>query len=160
MIAKRNEAAMKALGKPPAEIKQTELEYSASDGSEVRAKLYQPQPAPKEGSPLIVIYHGGGFCVGSPEDEEQSCRNFVHAFGATCIAAAYRLAPEFPFPYAITDSWDALKWAAANAEAWGADPSKGFVIGGTSAGGNISAALALIARDEKLSPPLTGQYPS
>lgn len=158
MAEQRGEATLKALGKPPAGIKQTDLEYSTSDGTKVRAKLYQPEPAPKEGSPLIVMYHGGGFCIGTPEGEEQSCRNFVQAFGATCISATYRLAPEFPFPAAITDSWDALKWAAQNAALWGADPSKGFVVGGSSAGGNISAVLALIARDEKLSPPLTGQY--
>lgn len=50
------------------------------------------------------------------------------------------------------------RWAAANAKSWGADPSAGFVVGGTSAGGNISAVLAHVARDENLSPPLTGQY--
>lgn len=80
------------------------------------------------------------------------------AFGATCISASYRLAPEFKFPYAPKDAWDCLKWAAASAKSWGADPSKGFIVGGTSAGGNITAILTHLARDEKLSPPLTGQY--
>ena len=158
LVAGRREATMAALGNPPPEIKQTELKYTTTDGTQIRAKLYQPQPTPKGGSPLIVMYHGGGFCIGDPEGEEQSCRNFVEAFGATCVSAAYRLAPDHPFPYAITDAWDALKWAAENAKSWNADPSKGFVIGGTSAGGNISAVLALMARDEKLSPPLTGQF--
>jgi len=68
----------------------------------------------------------------------------------------YRLAPEFPFPTPIDDSWAALKWAASNIKSLGADPSAGFIIGGTSASGNISAVLELLARDEKLSPPLTG----
>jgi len=53
-------------------------------------------------------------------------------------------------------SWDATKWAAANASKIGADPSKGFIVGGTSAGGNIAAVVSHLARDEKLSPPLTG----
>lgn len=71
---------------------------------------------------------------------------------------SYRLAPEHKFPAAPNDSWDALKWAAANAKSLKADPSQGFIIGGTSAGGNITAVLAHLARDEGLSPPLTGQY--
>jgi acetyl esterase/lipase len=104
------------------------------------------------------MFHGGGFHIGSPEGEGQSCRNFVQAFGAVCVSAAYRLGPEFPFPCAALDSWDALKWAAENAQPWGADPSKGLIVGGTSAGGNISTVLAHLARDEGLSHPLTGQY--
>lgn len=60
--------------------------------------------------------------------------------------------------YRVNDAWDALQWAASHAKEFGADPSKGFVVGGTSAGGNISAVLSILARDEKLSPPLTGQY--
>ncbi|EXJ75455.1 uncharacterized protein A1O5_02151 [Cladophialophora psammophila CBS 110553] len=157
--AQRNIEIMKALGTPPPEIRQTELQYPTRDGCNVRAKLYQPSVIPaNHQSPLIVMFHGGGFCVGSPESEEQSCRNFVQAFGAVCVSAGYRLAPEFPFPYAIHDAWDALRWAAKKASSWGADPSAGFVVGGTSAGGNISAILAHLARDEGLSPPLTGQY--
>lgn len=156
--AQRNAEALKVLGQPPPEIKQTELQYPTRDGAKLRAKLYQPVNPPKSGSPLIVMYHGGGFCIGAPEGEEQSCRNFVQAFGAVCISASYRLAPEFKFPYAVKDSWDALKWAAENAKSWGADPSVGFIVGGTSAGGNIAAVLSHVARDEGLSPPLTGQY--
>jgi len=158
MVDKRNEEAMKALGQPPPQVKQTELQYTTDDGTKLRAKLYQPTSPPSGGSPLIVMYHGGGFCIGAPEGEEQSCRNFVQAFGAVCISASYRLAPEFKFPHAPKDSWACLRWAAENAKSWGADPSVGFVIGGTSAGGNITAVLAHVARDEGLQPPLTGQY--
>jgi acetyl esterase/lipase len=147
-----------ALGPTPPDIKRTELKYSTRDGTEVRAVLYQPVSPPSNGSPLVVMFHGGGFCVGTPEGEEQTCRNLVRAFNATCISAQYRLAPEYKFPCGVKDAWDCLKWAAANAKTWGADPSTGFVVGGTSAGANISAVLAHVARDENLSPPLTGQY--
>lgn len=82
----------------------------------------------------------------------------MQAFGATCISSAYLLAPEHPFPAAPKSAWDTLQWAANNAKSFGADPSLGFVIGGTSAGGNLTAVLAHLARDEGLSPPLTGQY--
>ena len=158
MAEERTELTLKALGEPPKSIKQTEMTYTTRDGHKNRAKLFQPATPPKEGSPLIVMFHGGGFCIGSPEGEEQSCRNFVEAFGAVCVSAGYRLGPEFKFPYSVNDSWDALQWAAKSAKEWGASPTKGFVVGGTSAGGNISAVLSILARDEKLSPPLTGQY--
>lgn len=146
------------LGDPPAGVRQSEITYTAEDGSKLRAKLYQPTSTPDEGSPMIVLFHGGGFCTGFPEGEEITARNLVLAFGAVCISASYRLAPKFPFPYAVKDAWDALKWAAANAKAIGADTSLGFIVGGSSAGGNISAVLAHLARDEALAPPLTGQY--
>ncbi|KAK9491450.1 Alpha/Beta hydrolase protein [Lipomyces doorenjongii] len=158
MAEKGDAAAMAALGQPPLDVKQTELQYPAEDGSKVRAKLFQPLNPPKGGSPLIVMYHGGGICLGNPEGEELTCQNFVQAFGAVCVSVTYRLAPNFRFPHAPKDAWDALQWAAANAKLWGADPSVGFVVGGTSAGANLTFVLVHLARDEKLSPPLTGQY--
>ncbi len=143
----------------PPGVRESEQEYITRDGAKLRAKLYQPTDPPPGGSPLIVMYHGGGFCMGILESEETSCRNFVRELGATCLNVSYRLAPEYPFPYAINDAWDALKWAAANAGSLlGADPSIGFVVGGTSAGASLTAVLTHLARDEDLSPPLTGQY--
>lgn len=149
---------MEALGPPPPSIKLTETSYTTSDGHKNRARLFQPTEFPSSGSPLIVMIHSGGFCSGAPEVEEQSCRNFVQAYGATCVSIAYRLGPEHPFPHAPKDCWNGVKWAAAHAKAWGADPSVGFVVGGASAGGNLTAVVVHLARDEGLSPPLTGQY--
>lgn len=158
MVEKRNAMTLQMLGAPPPSVQQSELTYTNRDGTALRAKLYQPSPPPPTGSPLIVMYHGGGFCVGAPEGEEQSCRNFVQAFKATCVSVTYRLAPEHPFPAGVEDCWDALQWAATQANSWGADPRIGFCVGGTSAGGNLSAVMALKARDAGLSPPLTGQF--
>ena len=149
---------MEALGAPPPSIRLTETAYITLDGHKNRARLFQPTNTPASGSPLIVMIHGGGFCIGAPEVEEVSCRNFVQAYGATCVSIAYRLGPEYPFPHAPRDCWDGLKWAAAHAEKWRADLSVGFVVGGSSAGGNLAAVLAHMARDEHLLPPLTGQY--
>jgi len=140
------------------DVKQYEDHYTTRDGTRMRIKVYQPTEPPSTGSPLIVIYHGGGYCVGSPEGEEQTCRNMVQAFGAVCVSPSYRLAPEHKFPTGPNDGWDALRWVAANAKSLKADPSQGFIVGGTSAGGNIAAVLAHLARDEGLSPSLTGQY--
>jgi acetyl esterase/lipase len=70
----------------------------------------------------------------------------------------HKLAPEHPFPTGVNDAWDALRWVAANASALSADPTLGFIVGGTSAGGNITAVITHLARDCNLQPPLTGQY--
>lgn len=158
MAERRNEQMRKLLGSPPPEVKQTETSYTTKDKTEMRVKLYSPVTPPSSGSPLVVMFHGGGFCIGTPEGEEQTCRNLVQAFGAVCASASYRLGPAFPFPYAATDCWDALQWAAANASSLGADPRRGFVVGGTSAGGNLAAVVSHLARDEGLVVPLTGVY--
>jgi acetyl esterase/lipase len=149
---------IKSLGSLSNQVKQRDLTYTTRDGAELSAILYQPINPPSNGSPLVVIFHGGGFCVGSPKGEEHTCQNLVSAFGATCVSASYRLAPKFKFPYGVKDAWDCLQWAAREGRLWGADPSVGFIVGGTSAGGNIAAVLAHVARDERMSPPLTGQY--
>ena len=144
------------MGPPASGMIEEDQHIHVRDGATIRIRVTKNKDS--SGRPLLVMYHGGGFCLGSLEAEQANCRALVQAFDAICVSVGYRLAPEFKFPTAIDDSWDALKWVAQNATALGADPSKGFIVGGTSAGGNISAVLAHIARDEKLNPPLTGQW--
>ncbi|KAI1459952.1 putative lipase/esterase [Annulohypoxylon moriforme] len=142
----------------PDQVSEEDRKIPVSDGAEITVRIYRPVEKPAQGSPLIVMYHEGGFSMGDISDEETNCRLFSRELGAICVNVDYRLAPEYPFPTWVNDSWDALQWAAKNATSLGADPSLGFIVGGGSAGGNISAVLAHIARDEKLDPPLTGQY--
>ena len=101
--------------------------------------------------------------MGDLTDEDLNCRMFARALGAVCVNVEYRLAPEHTFPTGVNDAYDAVKWAANTAspssEILPADPrSAGFIVGGASAGGNFAAVMCQIARDEKLDPPLTGQY--
>ncbi|KAI1378832.1 putative lipase/esterase [Hypoxylon crocopeplum] len=145
-------------GPIPEQVSEEDRKITVRDGSEITVRIYRPVEKPADGSPLVVMYHEGGWSMGDLSDEETNCRLFSRDLGAICVNVEYRLAPEHPFPTWIDDSWDALKWAAQNATSLGANPSLGFIIGGGSAGGNITAVLAHIARDEKLSPPLTGQY--
>lgn len=79
-----------------------------------------------------------------------------HGMHATLTQGS--LAPEHKFPTGVNDCWDALKWILANSDMLGATPSRGVLVGGASAGGNIAAVLALLSRDRKLEPPITGQY--
>ncbi|KAK6949357.1 hypothetical protein Daesc_009432 [Daldinia eschscholtzii] len=145
-------------GPVPEQVSEEDRKIPVRDGSEIIVRIYRPVVKPSQGSPLVVMYHEGGWSMGDLSDEETNCRLFSRDLGAICVNVDYRLGPEYPFPTWIEDSWDALKWAAQNAASLGADPSLGFIIGGGSAGGNITAVLAHIARDEKLNPPLTGQY--
>ncbi|KAF2087625.1 hypothetical protein K490DRAFT_41525 [Saccharata proteae CBS 121410] len=141
-------------------VRKSKIKIPVRDGTEIPAVLWQPETPPKDGSPLLVTYHGGGWCMGSPEMEEVNCVNCVQKFGVVAVGVDYRLAPEHAFPGPVQDSWDALKWIAEHAHDLKADPTQGFVVGGESAGGNLTIIMALMARDEKLNPPLTGAAPA
>ncbi|KAK6194266.1 pre-mRNA-splicing factor rse1 [Pestalotiopsis sp. IQ-011] len=148
-------------GPIPEEVAEEDRQIRVRGGAEIRVRIYTPVPlsSEKKKRPLFVMYHEGGWSMGDLTDEEVNCRLFARDLNAVCVNVEYRLAPEYKFPTWINDSWDVLKWAAENAASLGADPSAaGFVVAGGSAGGNIAAVLAHLARDEHLSPPLTGQY--
>lgn len=152
---KRRMAA--AMGKNDnSNVHETERQIPVRDGSEIMVRIHSPTKPPADGSPLAVIIHGGGFTIGGVENEEPLCRRLCEEIGFVCVNVDYRLAPEHRFPTAVHDCWDAVQWAAKNASELKADPSKGFIVGGTSAGGNLSAVVGHFARDEQLSPPLTG----
>ncbi|RYP29981.1 hypothetical protein DL767_006464 [Monosporascus sp. MG133] len=150
--------ALRYLPGPIAEVTEEDRKIPVRDGSEITIRVYKPVTKKEGGSPLIVMFHEGGWGMGDLSDEEVNCRLFSRELGAVCVNVDYRLAPEHPFPTWINDAWDALQWCAQHATELGTDPSRGFIVGGGSAGANITAVLAHIARDEQLSPPLTGQY--
>jgi acetyl esterase/lipase len=148
--------------KPPSHetnVVERDIYFANRDGLQLRAYVFAPKEAPAKPMPLVVYIHGGGWTIGSPEDTATPCRRLVESLSVTCIAPAYRQGPEDPFPAGINDAWDGLKWIAANAEAeLGVLLSSGFVVGGSSAGGNMSAVLTHLARDEGLSPKITGTF--
>ncbi|KAH7113286.1 Alpha/Beta hydrolase protein [Dendryphion nanum] len=146
-------------GPIPSQVTETMHTIPTRDGHSINVRVYQPVSGPPpDGSPLILMYHEGGWSMGDLTDEDQNCRLFARDLGAVCVNVEYRLAPEHPFPTGINDSWDALKWAVDRASDLKASPTRGLIVGGSSAGGNIAAVLALIARDENFQPPITGQY--
>ncbi|KAH9855243.1 Alpha/Beta hydrolase protein [Lenzites betulinus] len=98
--------------------------------------------------PVLVYTHGGGWCAGSIESDDYFFRRLAVDLKLSIVNVDYRLAPEHPFPTAVTDSLAALKWTVLNAALLKADLTKGFIIGGHSAGGNICAVLAHEARDD------------
>ncbi|MEM9768150.1 MAG: alpha/beta hydrolase [Cyanobacteria bacterium P01_D01_bin.71] len=97
--------------------------------------------------PLIVFFHGGGWVTGSLATHDRLCRQIAHGTGALIIAVAYRLAPRYKYPIPLEDCYDAVLWAAAQAKQLGADAQK-LIVMGDSAGGNMAAAVCLMARDQ------------
>lgn len=127
------------------------------DGSSITVRIHSPKSPPKDGSPIFVVYHGGGFCLGGLDNEAVLCRKFTELEGVA-VNVDYRLAPEHPFPVPVYDAYDALKWTAAHFTELGGNPAKGFLVGGISAGANFGAVVTHLYRDDVLSPPLTGAF--
>ena len=109
-------------------------------------------------SPLIVLYFPGGFVYGHPQTLAPLARPLVKIYNAVVVAPTYRLAPEHPFPTSFHDGWNTFAWIAENATTLGADPSRGFIVGGISSGANIVNAVAHIARGRATQPPITGVW--
>lgn len=107
-------------------------------------------------SPLVVLIFGGGWALGTNRQFLPFARAAAALYSVTAVTLSYRLAPEYPFPTAPNDVWDSIQWLAANAAFIGADPSAGFIVGGGSAGANLSAVVLHRAIRENLQPPLTG----
>ncbi len=141
-------------------VSEEDVFVSADDGYQIRVRVYAPTKPTEKAFPVIVLYHEGGWCFGDLTDEQMNARMFVRDIGALCLNVEYRLAPEHQFPTGINDCYTALKAVATNPGMFHelADPKLGFVVGGSSAGGNISAVLAQRARNDGLSPPVTGQW--
>jgi acetyl esterase/lipase len=144
-------------------VEELDLFAIGRDHDKIRVHVWRSKAGLKHetSSPLVVLYHGGGFSMGSPTQMAQIARILVKRFDAVVAAPAYRLAPEHPFPSGINDCWDSLKWIAEHAEGeLRAQPHSGFIMGGYSAGATISVVLSHLARDERLQPPLTGLWNS
>ncbi|ROV86870.1 hypothetical protein VMCG_10803 [Cytospora schulzeri] len=137
-----------------------EISIPVGHGTELRAIVFKPSQSidQDDRKALVVLIHGGGFLFGAPEMEASACIDATRNYRCITISLSYRLSPEAKFPVAYEDCWGALQWIAANAHSLGADLTKGFVLGGTSSGGQLTAAISHMARDRELSPPLTGIY--
>jgi acetyl esterase len=116
-----------------------------ADSIPVRA--YRPKGVPATTAlPVLVYYHGGGWVIGDLETHDVLCRQIAASAGIAVVAVDYRLAPEHKFPAAVDDAWAATRWVVAHTAELGVDGSR-LAVGGDSAGGNLAAVVALMARD-------------
>jgi acetyl esterase len=116
----------------------------------IRGRVYVP-PDIDTPSPGLLYLHGGGFVIGSPETHDRLTRDLAVAIGARVISLDYALAPEYPYPAGLDDCVDAARWLGSHASTLGIDSAR-LLIGGDSAGANLSAATLLRLRNEPETP--------
>jgi len=123
----------------------TETRQMVGPASTIPLRVYRPQG---EAKGIALYIHGGGFAVGDLDCYNAVCSNLCQRSGCVIVSVDYRLAPEAPFPAAVDDCYAALEWVAANAAEF---CGTGYRIGvlGDSAGGNLAAVMALLARDRQ-----------
>jgi acetyl esterase len=120
---------------------------AADDGYGIPVRVYSASANTRG---VIVYFHGGGWVIGSVEQYDTLSRRLAAATNCVVVSPDYRLAPEYPYPYAVRDAWDATNWAAAS---W---PDEPLIVAGDSAGGNLAAVVAQRAVVET-GPPLALQ---
>jgi acetyl esterase len=135
------------FGARDARVDARDLAIPTADGP-LGVRVYTPRrPGAADGLPIAVYFHGGGWTLFGGLDVCDWLPSRVAAeLGAVIVAVDYRLAPQHPHPAAVDDCLAAVRWAAAHAEELGASPSR-LAVFGDSAGGNLSAVVALLARD-------------
>ncbi|MGH7001672.1 MAG: alpha/beta hydrolase [Stellaceae bacterium] len=133
--------------------KKVEWDVEASDrtipgpAGPLRTRLFRPRAAGAAALPALLYFHGGGWCIGDLDTHDGVCRQIAKEARCAVLSVDYRLAPEHPFPAAVEDCAAALRFIAAHGGSLGLDPAR-LAVGGDSAGGNLAAVCALIARDE------------
>jgi acetyl esterase len=138
---------MRALrGGEPAAVANVEDRKIPGPAGSIPVRIYTP--AGKGPFPVLVFYHGGGWVIGDLESHDGLCRSLTNAAGCVTVAVDYRLAPEAKFPAAVDDCYAATRWVSENAAKLNADPNR-LAVGGDSAGGNLSAVISIMARDNK-----------
>jgi acetyl esterase len=129
----------------PEEVGDVSGAHVRGPAGDIPMRIYRP--ASTAGPvPTVVYAHGGGFVFCDLDSHDGLCRSFANLIPAVVVSVAYRLAPEHRWPAAAEDVFAVTQWAARNADALGGDPSR-IVVGGDSAGGNLAAVTALMARD-------------
>ena len=134
----------RVFGSVPSSVRISE-DVAATRAGSVPVRVYRPAPQPTAPS-LVMFFHGGGWVQGNVRSYDALCAQVAHRVNAVVVSVDYRLAPEHPFPAGLQDAYDATRWAVDRVGALGADADR-LAVMGDSAGGNLAAAVTLLARD-------------
>ncbi|MFC7448446.1 alpha/beta hydrolase [Rhodococcus daqingensis] len=149
MTGAQARAAIRArltLPDQPEQVARVSERVVPGPGSDLPVRIYWPADSPEAGVPIVVFAHGGGFVFCDLDTHDGICRSMANGVGAIVVSVDYRLAPEVRWPAAAEDVHAVATWAAEHAEELGGDAGR-LVVAGDSAGGNLAAVTALMARD-------------
>jgi acetyl esterase len=128
---------------PPA-VESVQLLLAQGPAGPVPVRAYRPKGAGRdEALPALAFFHGGGWVIGDLDTHDVVCRTLANGARCAVFSAEYRKAPEAPFPAAVDDCFAALNFVARQPGI----KAKQLAVGGDSAGGNLAAVMALMARD-------------
>lgn len=128
----------------PEPVNKVEERQIPGAAGKISVRIYTPRVGGN--LPVLVYFHGGGFVAGNLDTCDVPLRALTNRSGSIIVSVDYRLAPKYPFPAAPLDAYAATKWVADHALEIGGD-AKRIAVGGDSAGGNLAAVVALMARD-------------
>jgi acetyl esterase len=137
----------KALHPDPPDVASVDDRSVPGPHGPVPLRIYRPLGShAADLLPVLVYFHGGGFMIGDLDTHDVVCRSLANAAWCAIVAVDYRLAPEHQFPRAVDDCFAATKWVADNSASLNLDPAR-LAVGGDSAGANLAAVVAILARD-------------
>ncbi len=128
----------------PEQVVEVADESLPGPGGRIPIRVYRPQAGGR--LPALVYFFGGGWVMGSLDAGDPVCRRLADLTPCAVVAVSYRRAPEHPFPAAVEDCYAATSWVAEHGAELGVDPAR-LAVGGSSAGGNLAAAVTHIARE-------------
>ncbi len=134
----------KRFAAPPPNLALVRNVVASTPSAKIPVRVYVPTK--QEGLPVLVYFHGGGWVVGDLDTSDWLCRSIALAANCVVFSVDYRLAPENKFPTPVEDCYWAVKWVTENGIEQYADLRR-VAVGGDSAGGNLAAAVCLMARD-------------
>ena len=136
---------IEARGVAPAPVGAVEDRSIPGPAGDLPVRIYRPETDART-LPAFVYFHGGGHVIGNLDTHDTVARNLCNGAGCIVVSVDYRLAPEHKFPAAAEDALAAVRWCAVHGAGIGIDPRR-MAVGGDSAGGNLAAVAALMARD-------------
>jgi acetyl esterase len=151
--ARETAVAMTSMQGPVESVARVEDRTLVGPGGALPVRIYVPFG--NGPFPVLMYFHGGGWVIGDIESSDGLCRTLAGEAACIVVSVDYRLAPEHRFPAAAEDAYHATLWVATEASRFGGDPSR-IAVSGDSAGGNLAAVVALMARDRG-KPPLKFQ---